>query len=290
MRKKISILFSVTLVLFGLFTSHSIAKAAWCWCFDINNGTCPFADQSVTVGLTKYYFACTQQEADQPSAHSHMVCDNYCTSRGLSAIHCDPSALVSLGWDKKGQWEGGCIPSVCWCANQSHQCTSYPKNTKTNKYFANQAECNSFCQNLGDEATSYKAVFFDNSDHNAAAECNQPKPIPGTKVTPKDSGKSGDVNGTLLSLNTSAGQHFNPGNLSTPTDLIGVGIRAMLMFLGSIALILYIYAGVSWMTAFGNSERTSHATEIIKWTTLGVAVALGSYVILNTAFTYISTL
>ena len=61
-------------------------------------------------------------------------------------------------------------------------------------------------------------------------------------------------------------------------------VNILLAFIGSIALVLYIWAGILWMSSAGNTERVSRARSIMLWTTLGVAVMLGSYVIVTFVF------
>lgn len=76
-------------------------------------------------------------------------------------------------------------------------------------------------------------------------------------------------------------------NLSSPGELIGIIARILLAFIGSIALGLYVWAGVLWMGAAGNTDRVEKAKQILAWTTLGVAVMLGSYVVVNYVFGFI---
>lgn len=71
---------------------------------------------------------------------------------------------------------------------------------------------------------------------------------------------------------------------SGPSQLIGQAIRLLLSFIGSIALILYIYAGILWMTAAGSSEQIEKAKQIFLWTSLGLVAMLGSYVVVRFLF------
>ncbi len=71
---------------------------------------------------------------------------------------------------------------------------------------------------------------------------------------------------------------------TTPQALIGKVINVMLSFLGSIALGLYIWSGVLWTTAAGNSERVETSKKIIIWTTAGVVAILSSYVLVKFIF------
>ena len=61
-----------------------------------------------------------------------------------------------------------------------------------------------------------------------------------------------------------------------------------LLFLGSLSLVIYIYAGFTWMTAAGNSEKVSEAQQTIVWTSLGVVAILASYILVKLVFQLLS--
>lgn len=75
---------------------------------------------------------------------------------------------------------------------------------------------------------------------------------------------------------------LNPMKISGPTMLFSRAINIMLAFMGSIALVLYIFAGIMWMTAGGNDERVKKAKSIFVWTTLGALAMGASYMIVRT--------
>lgn len=69
---------------------------------------------------------------------------------------------------------------------------------------------------------------------------------------------------------------LNPlGIKGGPSGLLSKVIDALLAFIGSIALVLYIYAGFMWMSAAGNVDKVTKAKNVLVWTTLG-AVAMGA--------------
>lgn len=80
---------------------------------------------------------------------------------------------------------------------------------------------------------------------------------------------------------------LNKVSFSNLTGLIGQVVKVLLAFIGSISLALYVYAGILWMTASGESSRIEKSKEVIVWTTLGVAVMLGSYLIVNYLFGFL---
>ncbi|MBI4427345.1 MAG: hypothetical protein HY569_02610 [Candidatus Magasanikbacteria bacterium] len=61
-------------------------------------------------------------------------------------------------------------------------------------------------------------------------------------------------------------------------------ISVAMGLLGSIALALFAYAGVLWMLAGGNAERSTQAKNIVVWATLGLFVIFASYTIVSFIF------
>ena len=94
-------------------------------------------------------------------------------------------------------------------------------------------------------------------------------------------GASGPTAGALKSMAQSA---LNKANFSSPTDLINRAVKILMAFIGSIALVLYIYAGFLWMTASGNTEQVGKAKTTMVWTTLGVVMMLASYMLASFIF------
>jgi len=78
-------------------------------------------------------------------------------------------------------------------------------------------------------------------------------------------------------LQSDAVTKLNPGNITGISDLMGRGITAMVMFMGTIALALIVYAGFMWMTAGGNETRIEKARTIMVWTMLGTIAIGASY-------------
>jgi hypothetical protein len=77
---------------------------------------------------------------------------------------------------------------------------------------------------------------------------------------------------------------LNQTRFTTLTQVIGQVIKLLLAFIGSIALALYIWSGILWMTAAGSSERIQQAKGILIWTTLGVVMMLTSALVVSFIF------
>jgi len=63
--------------------------------------------------------------------------------------------------------------------------------------------------------------------------------------------------------------------------LIGKIINAALGIVGSIALVMFIYGGFTWMTAAGNAEQVAKGKNIIVWAAIGLVVIFASYSLVN---------
>ena len=78
----------------------------------------------------------------------------------------------------------------------------------------------------------------------------------------------------------------NPlGDGTTPAGLIGTVIKAVLGIVGSLALAMFIYSGLIWMTAAGNQERVTKGKNILIWATIGLAVIFSAYAMVRFVFT-----
>jgi len=64
----------------------------------------------------------------------------------------------------------------------------------------------------------------------------------------------------------------------------GGAIQVVLGIIGSVSLVIFIYAGVRYMLARGNAEEAKAAGKIMMWAALGLAVIFSSYVILQFVF------
>ncbi len=100
-----------------------------------------------------------------------------------------------------------------------------------------------------------------------------------------------DKTNTKDLLASEAASALNPMKYKTGVaginDFIGRAISFLTMAIGSLLLLFYVYAGILWMTAMGNSERTGKAKQIVVWSTLGVIVVLASYAIIKFVFSVV---
>jgi len=77
---------------------------------------------------------------------------------------------------------------------------------------------------------------------------------------------------------------LNIGKAKKPADIIGKAIKVIMSIVGSIALVMFVYAGGLWMVAGGNEQQTSKALKTMVWSAIGLIVILSSYSIVNFIF------
>lgn len=78
-----------------------------------------------------------------------------------------------------------------------------------------------------------------------------------------------------------SGNFPNPFNTMDVSEIIGRIIKAILSIVGSIALIMFIYGGIIWMTASGNDERVKKGGQILTWAAVGLVVIFAAYGIVS---------
>jgi len=69
----------------------------------------------------------------------------------------------------------------------------------------------------------------------------------------------------------------NPLSVDSPQALIGKVINSVLGVVGSIALLMFVFGGLTWMTSSGNQEKVKKGRDIIVWSAIGLAIIFASY-------------
>lgn len=70
----------------------------------------------------------------------------------------------------------------------------------------------------------------------------------------------------------------NPlGSISTPQALIGKVITAVLGVVGSLALLIFVYGGLIWMTSSGSPEKIKQGRDTLLWAAIGLVVIFSAY-------------
>lgn len=105
-----------------------------------------------------------------------------------------------------------------------------------------------------------------------------------TNVVWAQSGNSNNTGGTSGTTNNNANPTSvsitNPlaaGGIDSPQALIGKVINSVLGVVGSLALVMFVYGGLLWMTSAGSSDQVKKGKEIFIWATIGLVVIFSAY-------------
>lgn len=73
----------------------------------------------------------------------------------------------------------------------------------------------------------------------------------------------------------------NPLTATTPEGLIRNVLTGILGIVGSLALLMFVYGGFTWMLAAGNAENVKRGRDILVWATIGLVVIFSSYALIG---------
>ena len=70
----------------------------------------------------------------------------------------------------------------------------------------------------------------------------------------------------------------NPLKATSVEELVAQIINYTLGLVGTIALLLFVYGGLIWMTSAGSSDKVKKGRDILVWAVIGMAVVFMSYI------------
>jgi len=89
-------------------------------------------------------------------------------------------------------------------------------------------------------------------------------------------------------VNPLGGSQSNPGGNTSIPILLGKIINSVLGITGSLALVMFIYGGITWMTSAGNQEQVSKGKNIIIWAAIGIVIIFTSYALVKFVLTTVT--
>lgn len=141
-------------------------------------------------------------------------------------------------------------------------------------------ECPALCGRLGlDPAGPGTQSYSDACDFSTSDGCAAPRNINGQGC------KTQQDNAALVKTNVlgSGSVVTMPLPLSNTSvqKVISRVISAILGIVGALALALFVWGGMSWMLAAGDSAKIGKAKQTIVWAALGLIAIFSSYAVLN---------
>ena len=75
----------------------------------------------------------------------------------------------------------------------------------------------------------------------------------------------------------SCNELVNPLTVNTPQALIGKVINAVLGIVGSVALLMFVFGGITWMTSAGSADKVKKGRDILVWSAIGLVIIFSAY-------------
>ena len=73
----------------------------------------------------------------------------------------------------------------------------------------------------------------------------------------------------------------SPVKAKSVPEVIGLGIKGVLSVIGSLALAMFVFGGLTWMTAAGAADQVTKGKNIIIWAVIGLVVVFSSYIMVG---------
>lgn len=139
---------------------------------------------------------------------------------------------------------------------------------------ADAAQCN--CRNTAGE-------YLNNPITCSGCDSN-PCPIDYPDCDPVPTGNNSSSGGSVSLPNPLTGSENDKPDFNV---IIGKMVNGVLGIVGSIALVMFIFGGFTWMLAAGNQQRVTKGKDILVWATVGLIVIFSAYAMVNFIFTNI---
>jgi len=81
----------------------------------------------------------------------------------------------------------------------------------------------------------------------------------------------------------------NPLGVTDIRVLIGRVIRALLGISGAVALLMFVYGGMLWLTSGGNADQIKKGKNTLIWAVIGLVVIFTSYTLVSALISAITT-
>jgi len=85
------------------------------------------------------------------------------------------------------------------------------------------------------------------------------------------------IAGLIYTLPAKAISLPDPLNETDPNKIIGSIINSILGLVGTIALLMFIYGGVTILISLGNDTKIKQGRDTMLWASLGLLIIFGSY-------------
>jgi len=102
-----------------------------------------------------------------------------------------------------------------------------------------------------------------------------------------------DINTYVNPLGARFNTSNEPAMTAVPNIVGGIAnsfITKAMGIIGIIVLCMFVWSGLQYIMANGDSKKVGDANKTMKWSVIGLAVVFASYIIINFVFTVIGSL
>lgn len=89
-------------------------------------------------------------------------------------------------------------------------------------------------------------------------------------------------------INPLGGTQAAPKGTTDIPVLLGKIISSVLGVVGSLALVMFIYGGITWMLSAGNQEQVTKGKNILIWATIGIVIIFTAYALVRFVLTTVT--
>lgn len=191
--------------------------------------------------------------------------------------------------------EASAAGDYCWCVRPDGICENHRVNAAGADIAcgaSGDTSCTAYCASRDTGGTAWRSANCDTSYVARASESSgpadapvcPPSDTPSIPATEPAGGAPADTSAPPPPITL-----YNPlGGDVTIAEFIGRGIRAVIGIVGALALLMFIYGGIVWMTAGGSQDRITSAKNILKNSFIGIMLIFFSYTIISIFFSFLN--
>ena len=81
----------------------------------------------------------------------------------------------------------------------------------------------------------------------------------------------------------------NPLGQNDVRVIVGTVIKGALSVAGTLALLMFVYGGILWLTYMGKGDQVKKGKDVLVWATLGIILIASAYILTTAIFNAILT-
>lgn len=137
-------------------------------------------------------------------------------------------------------------------------------------------------------AAKYKCGESGSTSFDSLSECQDPRSncndcVEITVDTPSA------PNAPVSLINPLGGTKDKPQGKTSIPELLGSIINSVMGIIGSLALVMFIYGGATWMLSAGNQEQVTKGKNALIWATVGLVIIFTAYALVKFVLTTVTS-